>query len=273
MATQTLHGQMAVVGETGDVTILHQETSASDVLVNRTTNTNGKSGNSAIPNDVDTIQKLTNKLGDIAFKSSVSSSDLANDVVINNYTTTSSGHALDARAGKDLNDRLNTLEESEYVYIEDSENGEVTLPESEINDNATSGSLTWSSSKINDELYNLRGMIAALDLSQNFYVTLTDDGYNNYTTEVTVEEIEAAYKKGKAIWVIASAILLPLRQRIDSEKWIFSGYISNDTTVQAYDITITDGSVLFTYHEILTKSVIKGIQTDYDEETNTVSFI
>lgn len=272
MSTQLLHGQMSVVDENGNVTILHQETSASDVLVNKDTNTHGADGGSSIPVDVDTLQKLTDKMGDLAFKSKVESADLADGVVVNNYTTTEEGHVLDARAGTDLNERVKTIEESEYVYIEDSEDGEVVLPESEINDDITSETLTWSSSKITTEMtdnYNeLKGLIDALDLSQNFYIPLLKNSSNNYVAQKTVAEIEAAYQKGKALWAIASDILVPLSKRIDENNWIFSGY----TSTQGYDITVSNTGVTVIYKEILTRDVIQGLETEYNETTETIVF-
>lgn len=269
MSTELLHGQMSVVDENGDVTILHQETSASDVLVSITENVQGKDGASAIPSDVNNLQKLADKLGDMAFKSTVESGDLAGDVIVNNYETTEEGHALDARAGTDLNERLATLEESEYVYIEESETSDVTLPESEINDDITGKDTTWSSDKITEVTQEIRDIIDALDIVQNFYIPLVETSNDVYTTQKTLEEIETAYQAGKAIWVIASEIFLPLRQRVDAENWIFSGY----TATQTYDILISSTGVSITYKELVTRDIINGLETTYDEETETVSFI
>ena len=149
MSTQTLHGQLSVVDESGNVQILHQETSATDDLINNTTNTQGASGSSAIPASADTVQKLTDKLGTMAFKSVVKISDLEAGTVVNNLETEVEGAVLDARAGKDLNDRLTEIEESDVLVIGcEEENTDIVVPESEINDNITSDSLTWSSSKI-----------------------------------------------------------------------------------------------------------------------------
>jgi 3-dehydroquinate synthase class II len=84
MSTKILHGQMSNVDEQGNVQILHQETSASDVLVNKNLNTNGESGASAIPASVTNAQTLTNELGTLAFKSGdylMSSDDDENDEI------------------------------------------------------------------------------------------------------------------------------------------------------------------------------------------------
>jgi hypothetical protein len=268
MSTQLLHGQMSVVDENGNVTIMHQETSASDVLVNNT-NTNGTNGTSALPSDVTTVQKLADKLGNLAFKTKVESGDLAAGVIANNFNTTEAGHALDARAGSELNNRLETIEESDYVYLEETEEVDVTLPESEINDAVTGNETTWSSNKIDNVTREIRDIINALDIVQNFYIPLVEVANNVYTTQKTLTEIETAYQNNKSIWVIASEIFLPLRQRISDEHWLFSGY----TETQTYDIRITTDGVSITYKELVTRDIVNGLQTEYDETTNTVSFI
>jgi hypothetical protein len=242
MSTELLHGQMSVVDAKGNVTVLHQETSASDVLVNNESNTQGDNGSSAIPSDVNTLQKLTDKIGKLAFKSNFDASDLPENLIVNNYTTTEEGHALDARAGKDLNERVKTIEDSEYVYIEDSEDNEVVLPESEINDEIVSETLTWSSDKINELIQNI------LNDSHVFYIPLIEGENESYTSQKTVEEIEEAYQANYPIWVIASDIFLPLRQRVDANNWIFSGYADG----RAYDIQISNTGVSITYAPVAT---------------------
>lgn len=242
MSTELLHGQMSFIDGDGNVTVLHQETSASDVLVNNKNNINGADGGSAIPLDVDNLQKLTDKLGTMAFKSDVKSSDLENGLIANNYTTTEEGHALDARRGKDLNDRVKTIEDSEYVYIEDSEDGEVVLPESEINDNTVSESLTWSSDKINDLIQQI------LNDTRTFYVPLIENSDGSYTSQKTVSEIEEAYQNNRHIWAESSNVLLPLRLRVNATTWLFSGYSEG----QAYDIQISDTGVTIIYNPVAT---------------------
>ena len=189
MGTTIKHGQMTVVDDDGNLSILYQESSAADVIVDRATNAN-------IPTNTANMQQLANKLGQLAFKST------------------------------------------------------------EINDEGTSQSLTWSSKKIADT-------INALDISHNFYVALIEGSDGNYTSQKTVAEIEAAYQSGKPIWVIASEIFIPLRQRTNANTWVFSGY----TNGQAYDITITASGVTFNY------TTIEGLQTVYDAASNTVTFI
>ena len=200
---------MSVVDDYGNVTILHQETSASDVLVDRTENTQGDSGNSAIPSDVDSLQKLTNKLGSMAFKSEILSSDLS------------------------------SVEEGILVVGLEAEDSDIVLPESEINDDVISVSSTWSSEKIHD---------ITSKIDTNFYIPLMENAEGGYTTDITVQEIEEAYRADKLIWVVASEIFLPLRLRTNSSTWVFSGYADG----QAYDITITTNAVTLTYKEVAT---------------------
>lgn len=213
MSEKLLHGQMSVVDGNGDVTILHQETSATDVLVDRTGNTQGTDSTSTIPANVDTLQKLMNVLGHLAFKSKIDGTNLPDD--------------------------------ADFVVINETTDGDVVLPESEINDNVTSLGSTWSSQKISD---------AFNELSDHFYIPLSEDVDGNYTTETTVAEIETAYQNEQSIWILASGVVLPLRQRVDANTWIFSGY----TNSQAYDITITANDITITYEELVTMSTFSS---------------
>ncbi len=258
MSEKLLHGQMSVVDENGDVTLIHQETSASDVLVTINDNTQGTNGSSAIPSDVDNLQKLTDKLGSLAFKSIIDTSDLTDDSIVNNYTTTEAGHSLDARAGKDLNDRLVEIEDSALIIgIDEEIDSDLITPESEINDNVTSNESTWSSKKISDIFEELN------DNSHIFYVRLTEDVNGNYISHTAVTDIELAYIAGKAIWVAASNVFIPLRQRINANTWIFSGY----TEEKAFDITVTATGVTFAYTEVAT---VKRLTTTVELLEQTV---
>lgn len=250
MSTTTiLHGQMSVVDELGNVTILHQETSAADVLVDSSTNTQ-------IPSDVDTLQKLANKLGALAFKNEIKEFDLT-PYIKNDLTTTEAGYVLDARAGKVLNDRLTSIENSEILTIGvDEENPDIIVPQSEINDNVMSDTLTWSSNKINE-------MIDTLGVDHNFYVELVESSEDVYVSQKTVQQIEEAYQAGRPIWVVASEIFIPLRKRVDASTWIFSGYADK----QAYDISVTASGVTFTY------TPIDGFAAVYNAETDVVTFM
>jgi hypothetical protein len=108
MSIKIFHGQMSNVDDQGNVEILHQETSASDVLVKTNLNTNGESDTSAIPENVTTLQSLINNLGEMAFQS--------DDCLLVDENSTDI----------DSNPNLDT----------------------EINDSLISGSLAWSSAKI-----------------------------------------------------------------------------------------------------------------------------
>lgn len=235
MSTKLLHGQMSVVDENGDVSILHQETSASDVLVDIYTNTQGANGTPAIPDGVDTLQKLSNNLGELAFKSVLDATNL-DGMIANDFTVETSGKVLDARAGKNLNDRLSDMEEAELLALGiEEEDSTIIYPESEINDDVTSKALTWSSEKIDS-------------LTLNFYIPLVHVSDNNYTSETPVEKIEEAYQHGKRIWIVADDLFLPLTTRTNANEWIFSGYLDE----KAFDISLSPNTVTFTYKEVAT---------------------
>lgn len=235
MSTKLLHGQMSVVDENGDVSILHQETSASDVLVDIYTNTQGANGTPAIPDGVDTLQKLSNNLGELAFKSVLDATNL-DGMIANDFTVETSGKVLDARAGKNLNDRLSDMEEAELLALGiEEEDSTIIYPESEINDDVTSKALTWSSEKIDS-------------LTLNFYIPLVHVSDNNYTSETPMEKIEEAYQHGKRIWIVADDLFLPLTTRTNANEWIFSGYLDE----KAFDISLSPNTVTFTYKEVAT---------------------
>ena len=72
----SVQGQLFSVDKNGNSRPLHSETSGSVVLIDRTQNTQGSSGTSTIPSDVDTLQKLANKLGSLGFKSKIGYNDI-----------------------------------------------------------------------------------------------------------------------------------------------------------------------------------------------------
>lgn len=268
MSTSIIHGQMSIVDANGNVKVMHQETSAIDILIDGTQNTQGKNDSSVIPSNVDTLQKLANKLGSLAFKSNIDSADLTFGFVVNNFTTTTEGSALDAVAGKNLNDRLTSIEEADVLVIgTDIEDTDDILPVSEIDDSVTSLASTWSSKTITDYIESL---------NYNFYVSLIENADEGYSTTVTLPEIEEAYQKGKSLWVTANDLHIPLRIRISATDWIFSGY----TNGQACDIEINNNGVTVTYTEVAAAEMVQelsnrvsGVETLYDEETDTVTFI
>ena len=236
-----LHGQMIDVDAKGNIQILHQETSASDVKVDNSANTQGTGGSSTIPVSVDTLQKLINYLGSLAFKNGITLNDFDVGIIANDYNTTEAGKILDARRGKDLNDRLSTIENEDILGVgTDTESTDYDLPESEINDEVVSLASTWSSDKLNEILQQI------IEDTHVFYVPLVENADGSYTAQKSVEEIEEAYQASYPVWVVASEIFIPLRQRVDATHWIFSGYADG----QAYDIQISNTGVTVTYKEI-----------------------
>lgn len=149
--------------------------------------------------------------------------------------------------------------ESEYIIVSESEKTEIVAPQSEIDDSQVSLGLTWSSSKINE----LRIKLDQLANEVNFYIPLLETADETYDTEVETSAIEEAYQNGKAIWVVASDIFLPLRQRVDANTWIFSGYA--DT--RAYDITITATNVTLTYTEVASTFAVRQLENTVDQKT------
>lgn len=249
---------MSVVDDLGNVTIMHQETSSSDVLVDSHENTQGDNSLTAIPSDVDNLQKLVNKLGKLAFRSKVEYADLVSGFIVNDFNATIPGSALDAVAGKNLNDRLTTIENSELLIIgTEVEDSDDILPVSEINDEVASDALTWSSNKI---------MNYVNSVYDNYYINLYEgDDEFHFTTNETLEDIEAAFNAGKYLWVTSNVVHLPLRLRVSATEWIFSGY----TDGRACDIKIDSTGVTRTYTDVITRNIL---DTQYDEKSNSVIF-
>ena len=69
MANTTVKGKFNVVAENGDVQTIYPKTTGDQVLVNRSSNA------SVIPNDVANLQHIVNKMGSLALKSKVETSD------------------------------------------------------------------------------------------------------------------------------------------------------------------------------------------------------
>ena len=249
MSVKPLHGQMSAVDKNGNTQLLHQETSAQVVLVNTDKNTQGINNSSAIPEDVTNAQDIVDKVGLLAFKSKIGYSDLSDDLIAKNISTASSTQIPSIEIVKEIQEKVTDLDDGNYIVVDETDNG-IAIPESEINDDVTSSSLTWSSNKINTQITEIIDLIDEVDNEANsvFYVVLLKNQDGSFTAQHTVAEIEAAFNKNKAIWVISESVLLPLRKRQDINTWIFSGY----TETQAYDITITPSAVTFTYTDLIT---------------------
>ena len=169
--TETIHGQVSYVDENGNVHILNGETTAADVLVEKSTNKQAESGQSAIPSDVDTLQKLADRFGSLAFKSKISTSDIPENLVLDDFSggNTSDTGFVSAKAGKDLDKRLKKYEGEDLVAVLNTDSYGAMLPQSEINDAFLSRSLTWSSNKINDQFIAMSNRTdgIAKELQQN----------------------------------------------------------------------------------------------------------
>lgn len=72
------------------------------------------------------------------------------------------------------NEKFNN-EITNAIIIDESENADIVLPESEINDNIVSGSMTWSSKKVNNQITNLNNKL-------NINTTKTDKNTTKLTS-------------------------------------------------------------------------------------------
>ena len=148
------------------------------------------------------------------------------------------------------------------IIMADSEDSEDVLPESEINDDIVSLASTWSSKKISDLLKSINGGVDSI----NFYIPLIEQSNETYTTDTTLEEIEEAFQAGKIVWVLSSGMLLPLRQRVSSVEWIFSGYMD----AKAYDVTISAAGVVLSLVEVATVKALRALEETTMEKLNTI---
>ena len=112
MASSIVKGKMNIVNKNGDVQTVYPETSGDKVLIDRSSNT------SVIPNDVSNLQHIINKMGSLALKSKITTSDFANNVITTDVNVTTNGKIADARVIKTLNDRITTIEDSDFIKTE-----------------------------------------------------------------------------------------------------------------------------------------------------------
>lgn len=104
MATTTYHAQLIKYTESGDQYILNLKNTGDDVSISRSSNGN-------IPSSVTTVQTLANKLGSLAFQSSVTgltTGAFASNVITQATNITAAGYIADARVIKTLNDAITT---------------------------------------------------------------------------------------------------------------------------------------------------------------------
>ena len=167
MANTTVKGKFNVVAENGDVQTIYPKTTGDQVLVDRSSNA------SVIPNDVANLQHIVNKMGSLALKSKVETSDFTtgtiigvagtgNDPCANLKANTDAGKIADALIVKNIESRVDTLENSNLVTVDELDAGLATKPDTEINDAVTSTSLTWSSKKLSDQLTELNSNTSLL---------------------------------------------------------------------------------------------------------------
>lgn len=168
MANTTVKGKFNVVDENGNVKTIYSETSGDKVLVDRTKNA------SVIPNDVANLQHIVNKMGSLALKSKVNTSDFENGVVVKSLselkdltTTLASNKIPNALIVKEIENRVSVLENSNFVTIDDTDIEFTSRLDTEINDTSTSTSLTWSSKKISDLIITLNSNIELLKSRMN----------------------------------------------------------------------------------------------------------
>ena len=74
-------------------------------------------------------------------------------------SNTDTGKIADATVVKDIESRVDTLENSNFITVDEFDAGLATKPDTEINDSVTSTSLTWSSKKLSDQLTILNSNI------------------------------------------------------------------------------------------------------------------
>lgn len=143
--TNYVHGPL-IVKKNGQNTALSVQNSTSDVLLETVTPN--------LPSGVTNMDDLIQKFGALAFKSKVEMIDvnelLATSSNINSVT--SSGKKItDAFLTKDIKTKVDTLNQKNFICYDNSSVGLAPIT-SEINDNVTSTSSTWSSYKISDKL-------------------------------------------------------------------------------------------------------------------------
>ena len=179
MANTTVKGNFNVVAENGDVQTIYPKTTGDQVIVDRSSNT------SVIPNDVANLQHIVNKMGSLAFKSKIETSDFTtgtmigvagtgNDPCANLKANTDAGKIADALIIKNIESRVDTLENSNLVTVDELDAGLATKPDTEINDAVTSTSLTWSSKKLSDRLTTLNSNTQLLNSRVNGLSTLQE---------------------------------------------------------------------------------------------------
>lgn len=99
--TTTYHAQLIKYTASGDQYILNLKNTGDDVSISRSSNGN-------LPTSVTSAQTLANALGSLAFKSSISASNIASGEITTSLNITAAGKIADASALKVLNDKITT---------------------------------------------------------------------------------------------------------------------------------------------------------------------
>ena len=99
--TTTYHAQLIKYTASGDQYILNLKNTGDDVSISRSSNGN-------LPTTVTSAQTLANALGSLAFKSSITASNIASGEITSSLNITAAGKIADASALKVLNDKITT---------------------------------------------------------------------------------------------------------------------------------------------------------------------
>ena len=239
MANTTVKGKFNVVAENGDVQTIYPKTTGDQVLVDRSSNA------SVIPNDVANLQHIVNKMGSLALKSKVETSDFTTGTMISSLedlkSNTDTGKIADATVVKDIESRVDTLENSNLVTVDELDAGLATKPDTEINDSVTSTSLTWSSKKLSDQLTTLNSNSNLLKSRVDNLSTLSE---GSTTGDAELIGIRTGYdgtnysSAGEAIRGQVST----LSDRIDNV--LNYDRIENDELISHYGKNIPEGSII-----------------------------
>lgn len=190
MSNTTVKGKLNVIDANGDVNTIHPETSGDKVLIDRSTNA------SNIPNDAANLQHIINKMGSLAFKSSIKINDFEDGVIVTDVDelktlTNSSGSSKipNALVVKNIEKRVSDLENSNIVTLDDTDIEFTSRLDTEINDYVTSTSLTWSSKKLSDAFAVINNNYQLLKARADFVAPQPEEGVYSIMTGNISENI------------------------------------------------------------------------------------
>lgn len=157
MANIINHVQLNIVDDDGKEHVLLPETTADDVLVDMSTNTEVVAGNTVIPKDVSTAQELIDSMATLAFKSKVDASDFEEGVIVNSFDDIIEGTIPSSKLVSELQSSVDEIKDMNVVRFNPVDTLSINtgdVPGSEINDNIVSTGSTWSSKKISELVDN-----------------------------------------------------------------------------------------------------------------------